>query len=84
MQLGGEERIGPLRFAGLGERHAAVLGPEVDAEMRRVKGTPAAGRIDLRFGSSGKRHCEQHNAESHGCFARSRRKLSIPRAMPRA
>src|SRR2546427_12044187 len=37
-QLGGEQRVRPLRLARLGERDAAVRGTEVDAEVGREIG----------------------------------------------
>ena len=54
MQLRGEQSVGPLRLAGLGEGCVAVGGPEVDAKMRRVQGAPAAGGIDLGLRAPGK------------------------------
>ena len=63
MQLGGEQRVRPLRLARLGERDVAVRGTEVDAEVRRVEGAPGAGGIDLSLGSPGEQRERNKEAE---------------------
>ena len=47
VQLPGEQGVRPLRLARLQQRHIAIRGPEVDAEVGGVERSPAAGRIHL-------------------------------------
>src|SRR2546426_707696 len=72
-ELSREQTIGPLRFARflLGDR--AVCGAEVDPEMLRMEGAPAAGRVDLGCGpASEERQREQRHHTPRRHVARTR------------
>ena len=53
VQLPGEQGVRPLRLARLQQRHRAIHGAEVNAEVGGVERSPAARRIHLGCGARG-------------------------------
>src|SRR5207245_4857881 len=53
VQLAGEQGVRPLRLTRLEQRHSAIRGAEVNAEVGGVERSPGAGGVHLRFGARG-------------------------------
>src|SRR5207302_266417 len=79
VQLPGEQGVRPLRLARLQQRHIAIRGPEVDAEVGGVEGAPGAGGIHLSGGARGQKE-EQENADCGLRIAESQ--WNVDRATP--